>query len=81
MPLLLDKPHRLSNRFDGYLDYAITALLKTLVGRINFPQRIGMGDQWCCVQLAGSNQFQNTVTVAAVHPAGFEYQIFAIHIR
>ena len=65
---------------DGHLDDALPPGLEELVGRVDVLERVGVGDEGSGVQLPGGDQVQGLGTVAAIHPAGLEGEILAVHV-
>jgi len=67
--------------FDGNFNHTVPAVLKEGIGFVDALECIGMGNERGSVDLPCRNQLQCFGTVAAIHAAGFEGEIFAIHLR
>ena len=58
----------------------VALALKQGVSRIDLLQGEDMRDERGSIDLAGGNQPQQRIAVTAIHTAGFEGQVFAVHI-
>ena len=67
--------------FDCHLNDPIQLVFKDAVSFFNILQLVAVGDQRGGVDLSCFDEGENFGAVAAVHTAGFESQIFAVHIR
>ena len=70
----------LIRRRNCHLHYTVAALLKQIVRRFNLIQRENMRDERCGIQLTVFNQPQDFCGVAAIHAAGLEREVLAVHI-
>ena len=71
-PLLLN--------LDGDFHDAVPAVLKEVVGGLDVPQGERVGDEGRGVQMSRLNEGEDFAAFAAVHAAGFERQVFPIHL-
>ena len=62
-------------------DNPIQFVLEEVVSFLNIIQLITVGDQRGSIDLSCFDEGKNFGAVAAVHAAGFESQILAVHIR
>ena len=58
----------------------ISSFLEQIIRRFNLIQRENMCDERCSIQFAALDQPQDFCGVAAVHAAGLEREVFAVHI-
>ena len=77
--------HRLDSsgfaRLDCNLDDVVATVFEQVVCLFNLGEWICVGYQGSGVNLSLGYKPHNLVTVATVHAAGLERQVFAIHIR
>ena len=64
-----------------HLDHAVPPVFEQRIGLLDAAEGVGVGDEGQGVQLALCDEAQGLSAVAAVHTAGLEGQIFAVHIR
>ena len=63
------------------LNNPIQLILKEVVSFFNILQLVAVGDQRGSIDLTCFNEGKNLSAVAAIDTAGFEGQIFAVHLR
>ena len=73
--------NRLLLQLHSHLNNPIQLVLKDMVSFFDIFQLIAVGDQRGGINLACFDEGENFGAVAAVDAAGFEGQVFAVHIR